>query len=48
MTTGRQVWWFLLALVPLAAAVWLARRSGMGLLAPWAAGGAGGGKEGTG
>ena len=39
MTTGRQAWWFLLGLAPLIAAAWLARRSGLGLVAPWAAGG---------
>ena len=36
MTTGRQAWWFLLALVPLIAAAGLSRRGGMGLVAPWA------------
>jgi hypothetical protein len=35
MTTGRQVWWFLLGIAPLILAAWLSRRSGMGLLAPW-------------
>jgi hypothetical protein len=35
MTTGRQAWWFLLALVPLVAAAWLSRRTGMGWIAPW-------------
>jgi hypothetical protein len=35
MTTGRQAWWFLLALVPLLGAAWLWRRSGLGLVAPW-------------
>ena len=37
MTSGGQVWWFLLGLLPLLAGAWLARRSGMGLLAPWVA-----------
>jgi hypothetical protein len=45
MTTGRQVWWFLLALGPLVAAAWFSRRGGMGLLAPWAASGRQGGAE---
>jgi hypothetical protein len=35
MTTGRQAWWFLLALVPLLGAAGLWRRSGLGLVAPW-------------
>jgi hypothetical protein len=35
MTTGRQAWWFLLALIPLVAAAVLSRRSGLGLVAPW-------------
>jgi hypothetical protein len=39
MTTGRQAWWFLLGLAPLLAAGWLARRGGLGLVAPWAADG---------
>ena len=37
MTSGSQAWWFLLGLVPLLAGAWFTRRSGMGLLAPWAA-----------
>jgi hypothetical protein len=35
MTTGRQVWWSLLALGPLIVAAWLSRRGGLGLIAPW-------------
>jgi hypothetical protein len=40
MTTGVQAWWFLLAVAPLALAAWLSHRSGLGILAPWAAAGA--------